>query len=218
MAKRKLTMEQLSIDREINRINNQIRQAAKLLGKESQLYQQYETLLTGRNPKTGRETNRQAPMQQFHGAVRYTKEGVAQLSRSADTIRRIQSGSLGNAVMRLGAMKTVQQTKTEMLRAYEKRMGLEPGSVKGRKAKKAVEQEISRFNEIEKGLSKALTEMYRIERERGIKFENHEKIKAMSKGRWTDEKDLTEMLRLADEAIQDENAAILAERDILAGY
>lgn len=215
---RKLTAEQLTIDREINRINNQIRQAAKLLGRESQLYQQYETLLTGRNPKTGRETNKNAPMQQFHGAVRYTKEGVAQLSRSTDTIRRIQSGSLGNAVMRLGAMKTVQQTKTEMLRAYEKRMGLEQGSVKGRKAKKAVEQEISRFNEIEKGLSKALTEMYRIERERGIKFENHEKIKAMSKGRWTDENDLTEMLRLADEAIQDENAAILAERDILAGY
>lgn len=215
---RKLTPEQLSIDREINRINNQIRQAAKLLGKESQLYQQYETLLTGRNPKTGRSVNREAPMQQFHTSVRHTKEGIIQLSRSTETIRRVQSGSMGNAVMRLGAMETVQQTKAKMIRAYEKRMGLKEGSTKGRKAKKAVEAEITRYNEIQKGLSKALTEMYRIERERGIKFQNHEKIKSLSKGRWTSEKDLAEMLKLAEDAAKAEDAAIMEERDILAGY
>ena len=60
--------------------------------------------------------------------------------------------------------------------------------------------------------------MYRIERERGIKFKGHEKIAQMSKGRWTSQETLHEMAQIAQETIQNENAEIISQQDRLAGY
>lgn len=214
-SKKNLTTEQLTIDRELNRINRQIREAFKQFGSESKLAKQYETLLYGRNARTGRETDRNAPAAQYHDMIRYTKEGIPQLSRSQTNISRIQSGAVANAILQLGRVQTVAAAKQAMIKAYEKRTGTK---VKGRAAAAAIKEEVKRYYELENGLSRALTEMYKIERQRGIQFQNHDEIRKLSKGRWTSEKELSEMLRLAQEAVQDENAAVIDEFDALQGY
>lgn len=210
----KLTKEQQNIDREINRINRQIRQAFTILGKESRLAKQYETILSGYS-ESGKQTNRDAPMQ-YAGMLRKTKAGIPQLSRSKKTIEMIRTGSIGNTLMQLGRQQTVQEAQKAMVKAYEKRTGQK---VKGRAATTAaVESEVNLYNKTQNRMSSALMEMYRIERERGVKFKNHDEIKKLSKGRWTSQEDLEKMIDLAEKAVQDENAAIIEQHDILAGY
>lgn len=210
----KLTKEQQNIDREINRINRQIRQAFTILGKESRLAKQYETILSGYT-ESGKQTNRDAPMQHA-GMLRQTKTGIPQLSRSKKTIEMIRTGSIGNTLMQLGRQQTVQEAQKAMVKAYEKRYGQK---VKGKAATKAaIQSEVNLYNKTQSRMSSALKEMYRIERERGIKFKNHDDIKKLSKGRWTSQEDLEKMIDLAEKVVQDENAAIIAQHDILAGY
>ncbi len=209
----KLTAEQKAIDRELNRINRQIRQAYKIFGRESRLAQQYETLLyTGGK---SRKTDSTAPAQ-YTDMVRYTKEGVPQLARSAKAIRMIQTGSAANAVMQLGRMQTVQSAQKAMAAAYERRTGQKVKSRADMAA--AVQAELNVYQTTQGALGRALTEMYRIERERGIKFKGHEKIAQMSKGRWTSQETLQEMAQIAQETIQNENAEIISQQDRLAGY
>lgn len=210
----KLTKEQQNIDREINRINRQIRQAFTILGKESRLAKQYETILSGYS-EGGKQINKDAPMQ-YDKMLRYTNAGIPQLSRSKKTIEMIRTGSIGNTLIQLGRQQTVQKAQKAMVKAYEKRTGKK---VKGKAAAKvAVESEVNLYNKTQNRMSSALMEMYRIERERGVKFKNHDEIKKLSKGRWTSQEDLDKMISLAEEAVQNENAAVIEQHDALAGY
>lgn len=210
----KLTKEQQNIDREINRINRQIRQAFTLLGKESRLAKQYETILSGYS-EGGKQTNRDAPMQHA-GMLRQTKTGIPQLSRSKKTIEMIRTGSIGNTLIQLGRQQTVHEAQKAMVKAYEKRTGQK---VKGKAAaKSAVESEVNLYKKTQSKMSSALMEMYRIEKERGVKFKNHDEIKKLSKGRWTSQEDLDKMISLAEETVQNENAAVIEQHDALAGY
>lgn len=213
----KLTPEQQAIDRELNRINRQIRQAFRQLGAESRLAKQYEVLLTGYNDK-GRNVNKNAPMQQggAESMLRYTKEGIPQLSRSSRNIRSIQAGAIANSIMQLGRMQTVSQAKKASIAAYEKRTGQKVKTAKEKQA--AFEAEKKRYTEMQGALGKALTEMYKIERERGVKFKNHDEIKNLSKGRWTSDKDLEKMIELAQDTVSNEAAAVVSEFDVLQGY
>lgn len=209
----KLTAEQKAIDREINRINRQIRKAFETFGVQSRMAQQYETLLYSNGKSKKRDS---AAPALYTDMVRYTKAGVPQLSRSAKSIKMIQSGTAANAIMQLGRMQTVQAAQKAMAAAYEKRTGQK---IKTRaEMKEAVQAEINLYQTTQGALGRALAEMYRIERERGIKFKGHEQIKAMSKGRWTSQETLQEMAKIAEETIQNENAAIIEQQDRLSGY
>lgn len=213
----KLTSEQKAIDRELNRINSQIRQAYKQLGANSRLAKQYEILLTGYS-ETGRNIDKNAPMQQGgeKSMLRYNKEGIPQLSRTAAHIRMIQAGALANSIMQLGRMQTVAHAKKATIAAYEKRTGKKVKGAKNRQA--AFEDELDRYQKMQTRFNAAKAEMYRIETARGVRFVNHNEIKKLSKGRWTSDENFNKMIKLAEETIADENAAVVSEFDALQGY
>lgn len=217
----KLTPEQQAIDRELNRINRQIRQAYKKLGKDSRLYQQYETLLYSK--QTGSKSRDKSAPASYRDLVRYDKNGVPQLSRSKSSIRLVQTGGAAQAIINLGRMQTVQQAEAAMIKAYEKRTGQ---TVKGAKQKQAaVKEEAEHYLRIGSRLQAALHELYRIEEDRGVKFKSHDDIKKLSKGRWTSEKDIQQMIDIAEKTVSDAEKGITAEStevvnqfDLLAGY
>lgn len=216
----KLTPEQQAIDRELNRINRQIRQAFKKLGRESRLAQQYETILYTKGKGGRKDTTAPA---QYQDLVRYDKNGVPQLARSKKAIGLVQHGGAANAIMQLGRMQTVKEAEAAMIKAYEKRTGQ---TVKGAASKRAaVQEEAQHYQKIGSRLEGALHELYRIEEERGVKFRNHDEIKKLSKGRWTSEEDLQKMVEMAEQtvqaaegAIESDAATVTDQFDRLAGY
>lgn len=218
----KLTPEQQAIDRELSRINRQIRQAFTKLGKDSRLAQQYETLLYSKQSGSKHGKDKTAPAS-YKDLVRYDKNGVPQLSRSKSSIRLVQTGGAAQAIINLGRMQTVQQAEAAMIKAFEKRTGQK---VKGAKSKRAaVKDEAEHYLKIGSRLQGALHELYRIEQDRGVKFKSHDDIKKLSKGRWTSEKDLQEMISIAEKTVADAEKGITSEAtevvnqfDLLAGY
>ena len=210
----KLTPEQQAIDRELYRINRQIVQAYKVFGQSGRLAQQYETLLYTSGKGRGK-SDKTAPAS-YQTLVRKNKAGIPQLARSKAAIRLVQSGGAANAIMQLGRMQTVAQAKKASIAAYEKRTGQKAKTAKDKQA--AFEAEKKRYTEMQGALGKALTEMYKIERERGVKFKNHDEIKNLSKGSWTSDKDLEKMIELAQDTVSNEAAAVVSEFDVLQGY
>lgn len=218
----KLTPEQQAIDRELNRINRQIRQAFTKLGRESRLAQQYETILYSKQSGSKAGKDKTAPAS-YQDLVRYDKNGIPQLSRSKASIRLVQTGGAAQAIINLGRMQTVQQAEATMVRAFEKRTGQ---TVKGAKQKRAaVRDEAERYLKISSRLQAALRELYRIEEDRGVKFKSHDDIKKLSKGRWTSEEDLQRMISIAEQTVNDaekgiasETAEVINQFDLLAGY
>lgn len=211
----KLTPEQRSIDNALRRINRQIQKAATEFGKESRLFQQYETLLQGFTSSGARRSNYEAPEQAR--LVRENKAGIPQLMRTESAIRQIQAGAISNAIMQLQRMQTVGEAKKAMIAAYQKKTGQK---VKGRAAMQAaIASELQAYQTVQTKLAAALAEMYRIEDARGgIKFRGHTEIEELSRGRWTSQEKLEEMLRIANETISAENAEIIAQQDRFAGY
>lgn len=210
----KLTPEQQAIDRELSRINRQIVQAYKVFGQSGRLTQQYETLLyTGGKGRGG--SDKTAPSA-YQTLVRTNKSGIPQLARSKAAIRLVQSGGAANAIMQLGRMQTVQSAKNAMIAAYEQRTGQKVRGSAARAA--AVQQEVALYNETQGRLGAALAEMYRIERDRGVRLKAHEDIKAMSRGRWTSQETLKQMIQTAEQAAAAEDAEIISQYDVLAGY
>ena len=201
--------KELAVKREIDRINRQIRQAYTKLGKESRLAQQYETLLYGGEKPRG-ETIAQMRGKGFEG-VRYTKEGIPQISSSKAAIWDFANITAFEKQLKiLGKQQTVQQAQKAMIKAYEARTGQ---TVKGRTATKAaVQQEIERYNQTEKAFTGQLAKLYEIERKRGVRLKAHEDIKQLSKGRWTSDNDLLKMQEIVQKAIEDENAEIIRDK------
>ena len=204
----KYTGKELAVKREIDRINRQIRQAYTKFGKESRLAQQYETLLYGGN--RGGETVSQMRGKGFEG-VRYTKEGIPQISASKWAIWDFANISAYEKQLKiLGKQQTVKSTQQAMIKAFEKRTGQ---TVKGRSAMQAaLEEEIKRYQETEKTFTAQLAKLYEIERKRGVKLKAHEDIKALSKGRWTSDSDMQKMQEIVQKAIEDENAEIIKDK------
>lgn len=204
----KYTGKELAVKREIDRINRQIRQAYTKFGSESRLAQQYETLLYG--GQRGGETIAHMRGKGFEG-VRYTKEGIPQISASKAAIWEFANISAYEKQLKiLGKQQTVQTTQKAMIKAYEKRTGQR---IKGRAAMQAaLSEEKQRYQESEKAFSGQLAKLYEIEKKRGVRLKAHEDIKALSKGRWTSESDMQKMREILDKAIEDENAEIIKDK------
>lgn len=205
----KLTGKELAIKREIDRINRQIRQAYTKLGADSRLAQQYETLLYG-GEKRKSETISDMRGKGFEG-VRYTKEGIPQISASKAAIWDFANVTAYEKQLKiLGKQQTVQAAQNAMIKAYEKRTGV---TVKGRSAMQAaLAEEKERYTESEKAFVGQLAKLYEIEKKRGVRLKAYEDIKALSKGRWTSEKDLQKMQEIVEKAIEDENAEIIRDK------
>lgn len=204
----KYTGKELEIKREIDRINRQIRQAYTKLGAESRLAMQYDTLLYG--GIRGGESVSQMRGKGFEG-VRYTKEGIPQISVSKAAIWDFANITAYQKQLKiLGKQQTVQAAQKAMVKAYETRTGQH---VKGRQAMKAaLQEEQKRYTESEKAFSGQLAKLYEIEKKRGVRLKAHDDIKALSKGRWTSDEDMQKMREIVEKAIEDENAEIVRDK------
>lgn len=205
----KYTGKELQVKREIDRINRQIRQAYTKFGADSRLAQQYDTLLYG-GEKKKKETISDIRGKGFEG-VRYTKEGIPQISASKAAIWDFANISAFEKQLQiLGKQQTVQATQKAMIKAYEMRTGQR---IKGRAAMQAaLSEEIERYKELEGTFSAQMAKVYEIERKKGVRLKAVEDIKALSKGRWTSEKDLQKMMEIAQSVIDNENAEIIRDK------
>lgn len=210
MAK-KYTGKELEVKREIDRINRQIRKAFTTFGADSRLAQQYETLLYG--GKRGGETIAQMRGKGFEG-VRYTKEGIPQISASKGAIWEFSNISAFQKQLKiLGKQQTVKQTQKAMIAAYETRTG---EKVSGRgKIKYVIEEEKKRYTTNEKVFQAQLAKLYEIEKKRGVKLKATDDLKKISKGHWTSEGELAAMIRIVNDAIraeEEDNLEIIKDK------
>lgn len=198
-----ITAEELIILREVERINYQIRQAASQLGKNSRLYQQYESVLTPRN-RPGL----------VHGLMAaHNKAGVLQLSIKKKDIKQYVLGSYDRDLKQLGKMPTIGQVKKEMVQAYEARTG---AKVKTRKDRKAAYETEKKFDQaLFDQLTELLGRYYELEKKQGVEFTSHQKLRDLSKGIFTSQGDLKEMLQTVSDELEKEHHAIA--EDYLAG-
>lgn len=207
----KLRPELIALDREISRINRQIRQAYKTFGSEGRLPEQYATILG---------TSEKGSLQSIgpdKGIVRYDKNGIPQISRSAANLNIINVNKAGRRqIKQIGRMQTVQDAKNAMVTAYEKRTGQTVG--KSRAARKAaVQAEIDYYMQNQANLAKSLHQMYKLEDQRGgIRFKAHDEIKMMSKGHWTSADTLKEMQQKVDAVLKGEDQRI--QTNLMKGY
>lgn len=198
-----ITAEELIILREVEKINYQIRQAASQLGTNSRLYQQYESILTPRK-RPGLT----------HGLMAaHNKAGVLQLSIKKKDIKQYVLGSYARDLKQLGKMPTIGQVKQEMIKAYETRTG---EKIKTRAERKAAYEKEKSYDQ---GLFDQLTELlgryYELEKKLGVEFVSHQKLRDLSKGIFTSQDDLKEMLRIVTEELEKEHREIA--EDYLAG-
>lgn len=203
----KYTGKELQIKREIDRINRQIRQAYKKFGKESRLYQQYETLLyMGKTPVSSMRGKN------FEG-VRHTKEGIAQISLSKSAIWEFSNLTYYEKQLKmLGRMQTVESAQKAMLKAYETRTGVQLKTQKDKKA--ALQAETARYITMEKAFDVGLDKLYAIERERGVRLKAKEDIKKLSKGRWTSEDDFKKMQEILEDALKKDKNELEVVQDV----
>ena len=185
----------MNIDNEIKRINRQIAQAAKLFGKESRLYQQYETILSGGLA--------QAQL------TRENKSGVIQLKRTKAALYEFENiTSYQKGIKNLSRMQTVKESQQAMIAAFEQRTGQTVKTKEERKA--AISEELSLYNNITEKLFDKLGQIYQKQDDMGgIKYKGMRDIEKLSKGTWTSTEDLQEMIKIADKILNDENAEIL---------
>lgn len=215
----KLTAEQLIIKREIDRINRQIKKAFTDLGSDSRLAMQYANILQGGENFVARDsllhsqaidlrTGRMQPIVRYVGGVPQLSTGKASINEFKDITAMYKKLKL------LGSMQTVQSAKSAMVAAYEKRNNLKSGSVRGKKAKTAIREEIERYKTNEKLFSEQLAKLYAIEKERGIKLKATSDIKELSKGRWTSDTDFEKMVQIAEDALNADTQDVI--KDVFA--
>lgn len=208
----KLTPEQKIFDREIRRINRQIEQSYKKLGSESRLSNQYASLLYGIDQSRGKISSGETLSNR--GLIREVN-GIPQISRSKSSLNIIGSGGATTAVIKqLGRMQTVQHAQKAIIAAYEKREGKK---VRGKSEKeRIVKQESERYTKMEKSFRRSLQELYAIENERGIRLEVVQRVKDISRGRYTSEEDFEFMQKIVEDELEKEDHEIV--QDVLPGY
>ena len=211
MMAKKMSTEMAAIDRELSRINRQIKQAYKIFGSEGRLPEQYSTLL-----ETRARGSLRAQAAEDAGLIRYDKNGVPQISRSTKALSIIQANKTAQrAVKQLGRMQTVQHAKESMLKAFEKRTGKTVG--KSRQAKKeALQEEIKHYSTKQGEFNRTKDEMYKLETKYGIRFKAHDELKMMSKGHWTSDKLLQDMQDKVNAVLSGEDRRI--QKNLLEGF
>lgn len=195
----KYTGKELQIKKDIDRVNRQIRQAAKTFGTESKLYLQYVRLIAPSGViGLGKDM------------VRETKGGVIQLSISKKAIKEYTTYSAyEKKLQRLGKQPTVAETKKQYIEAYRQRMGIEK-PIKGRQEQqRAVEIEIQQENFLFDEIGEMLYEYYKLEEKEGGRFVSHDEIKKMSKGQKSSIEELTAMRDKLREELETEQHEIV---------
>lgn len=207
--------EQWQTKREIDRINRQIKQAFTKFGADSRLAKQYVTLLQGSENRilAGAIAETRAlnlRTGQSEPILRYTKDGIPQISTGKATLREFSSISQMQGMLKnLGRMQTVQTAQRQMIQAYEQRTGQ---TVKGRAGKEiAIREELKQYQTDEKVLRDYLAQLYEYERKNGVKLQAVQEIKDMSKGRWTSRGELAAMITTARNAVRAEKKKIVED-------
>lgn len=207
--------EQWNTKREIDRINRQIKQAFTKFGADSRLAKQYATILQGSEKSILRDSlaNQMALNMRtglIEPIIRYTKDGIPQISTGKATLSEFTKiSSMQSQLENLGRMQTVQTAERHMIEAYEQRTGQK---VKGRAGKEiAIREELKRYQTDEALLREYLSQLYEYEKKNGVKLQAVQKIKDLSKGRWTSQGELAAMIATAKNAIIEENKKIVED-------
>lgn len=193
-----MTAEELLIKREIDRINRQIREAARQFGTESRLFKQYQTLLTPLNAESFRQD-----------IIRENKSGIPQISLAKKAIKELQSDVIMQRRLKLlGKQQTVQQAKQAYITAYQEKHGIEK-PIRSRAERKAVFEEMVQaektlFNDVSDGL----LEYY--------KYYKKGTLKQYSKGYWSSEQDLQTMLDKIKQGLDNEKKQVI--KNAFEGY
>lgn len=201
----KLTETQRLIDAQIRRINRKIASIAEL-GLESRQYQQIQTILENKGQTSWGTLSGEMTLR--------NKEGILQLSRTKAALNMFQIQEYQRVLRQLDRLQSAAKAKKFMIKAFESRTG-QKVKTKAEKAA-AVSEEVSHYNDIQKRLEKAAGEMYRIEKERGIRFQAHSEMQKKSKGRWTSNKTLEEMLDSVEAVLRGEDQRIV--KNALEGW
>lgn len=200
----KLTDTQKLVDAQIRRINRKLASFAAL-GTESRQYQQVETILMNKETSWGTMSGEMT--------IRSDK-GYMQLSRTKAALNMFTLDEYQRVLRQLDRLQSAGAAKRAMVKAYKERTGISP-KTKAEKAA-AVEEEIRHYQSIQRRLEKAAGEMYKIEKERGIRFEAHSQMQKKSKGRWTSNKTLEEMLDAVEAVVRGEDQRIV--KNALEGW
>lgn len=207
--------EQWNTKREIDRINRQIKQAFTKFGADSRLAKQYQTILQGSEKSILRDSlANQMALNMRTGLtepiIRYTKDGIPQISTGKSTLSEFtRISSMQSQLENLGRMQTVQTAQRHMIEAYEQRTGQK---VKGRAGKEiAIREELKRYQTDEALLKDYLSQLYEYEKKNGVKLQAVQKIKDLSKGRWTSHGELAAMIAIAKDAIRAEKKQIVED-------
>ena len=204
----KLTKEQQAIDNELRRINRQIQQAAKIYGTESQLFKQYNTLLSSKGLQHA------SPASLDY--VRENKAGLPQLKRDKETIEFIQKGVGARGIMQLGRLPTVQSYTEALVKNYQSRTGQK---VKKRsEIRQAAIEEARNYSGLSERLNNVLSSVYKLQKESGVIYKGIEEIKNKSKGYWTSGETLQEMIDIAEEIVSGENRKAVEQADKFLGW
>lgn len=205
--------EQWQTKREIDRINRQIKQAFTKFGADSRLAKQYSVILNGSDKRVMRDSlaNQQALNMrtgQTEPIIRYTKEGIPQISTGKATLSEFtRISSMQAQLKNLGRMQTVQSAQRQMIKAYETRTGTE---LKTREQKKqAIATELTRYQTSSELLDTYLSQLYEYERKHGVKLQAVKEISDLSRGRWSSQGELAAMIATARNAIRTENKEII---------
>lgn len=205
MAKWKgITAEELLVLREIQRVNRQIREAAKQFGKHSGLYKQYETMI--------------APNDRIAfgvDMVRETKTGIIQISTSRRSVKEMMTySSYAKRLKRLGKMDTVAARKEQYLKAHEIRTGYK---AKTRKEKEEIFRNLlSEENALFREADGLWQEIYERIRKTGTKPVEWAEMKRLAKDARNDMESLKELIRIQKELLQRERWE--AVRNVVEGY
>lgn len=201
----KLTDTQKLVDAQIRRINRKIASFAAL-GTESRQYQQIETILLNRGETSWGTMSGEMTIK--------GDKGYMQLSRTKAALNMFTLDEYQRVLRQLDRLQSAGAAKRAMVKAYKERTGISP-KTKAEKAA-AVEEEIRHYQSIQRRLEKAAGEMYKIEKERGIRFEAHSQMQKKSKGRWTSNKALEEMLDAVEAVVRGEDQRIV--KNALEGW
>lgn len=211
MGKRKgMTADELKVLREIERINYQIRSAAKEFGMNSRLYQQYETMLFPRSG-TGLGSGR------MH---RHMESGVVQLRTDKAALSQYVLGSYQRDLKQLSRMQTVGQVKENMVQAYQARNPkIDPNSLKTRAGRRAAIEEEKKYDQgLFDTVSQYLDLYYKLENEilpMGGEFVSHAKLRELTKGHWSSYDELQRMIDTVKNEMEQEHH--IAVKNFLEG-
>ena len=205
MAKWKgITADELMILRQIQAINYQIRQVAAEFGTDSRLYKQYESMLFPRR----RVGLGQARMTDVNA------KGIVQIKAGKSFVRQYVITAYTRELNRLSKMRTVGQEKQSMIEAYELRT---KKKVKTRAERAAVVKEMiekrSLFDEVNEYAGK----YYELEKKLapGMEFASHRKLRELSKGYWSSDEDLKDMIKIMKKELKAEKHRVT--KDYLEG-